>query len=290
MAAGPTSNILLFIIVSVIHDTRRRSLEMARFLRSRRGVLSPNVKELQAQPRRRVAGLTRTEIAARAGVSLTWYSWLEMGRDVRASTETLASIARALELNGDETSYLLTLADGHVDVKPGAGELAGDVLCAIVDGFRDYPAFVVDRRWSVVASNAHARAIYGFAPATQLRQNILYRLLRDPSLREMHADVDQMMQSVAAIVRYNYADDPENSELLELVRALEEDERFHEAWNRYSVRTFAPFCTEVQWNGNKLHFRFVALAAGYQRRETLVIHIPLDDETQTLLRTLPSSS
>lgn len=268
----------------MIHDTRRRSLEMARFLRSRRSILRPSKDELRGQPRRRVPGLTRAEIAARAGVSLTWYSWLEMGRDIRATSGTLASIARALELTSDETSYLLTLAaEPETRSLAQSSEIGDEVLGALVDGFVEFPAFVVDRKWSIIASNKHARAIYGFEPSEDLEQNIMYRLLRDPALRALHDDPDQMMQSVAAIVRYNFADDPENAELMQLTRVLEDDSRFREAWDRFSVRTFAPFCTEIRWKGRTLRFRFVALAAGYLRRETLVVHIPLDAETRGAL-------
>ena len=269
----------------MIHDTRRRSLEAARFLRERRSRLSPSEAERRARPKRRVAGLTREEVAARAGVSLTWYSWLEMGRDVQASPSTLRSIARALQLNADETSYLLTLSAGPRGdgVRPSA-ELSDDVLATLVDGFRDSPAFVVDRKWSVVASNQHARDVYGFTPSRELAQNILWRLVRDPALRALHAEPDAMMESVAAIVRFNYADDPDNAELTELVDALKHDARFREAWSRYSVRTFSPFRVEIRHGPKPLHFLFAALAAGHLSRETFVVHVPLDEQTRSSLR------
>jgi transcriptional regulator with XRE-family HTH domain len=268
----------------MLHDTRRRALEVAQFLRSRRSRLAPSADELRARPRRRVAGLTRGELAARAGVSLTWYSWLEMGRDVRASPQTLTSIARALELNPDETSYLLTLAAiPHGDGSARASEFGADELAALVDGMHDYPAFVVDRRWSVVAANRHAREIYRFVPSDDLNANVLWRLVRDPHLRQLHADPDAMMRSIAAIVRYNFADDPENAQLANLIDALHRDAVFSAAWETYSVRTFAPFDTEIRWNALTLRFRFVALAAGFTRRETLVVHLPADDATRSAL-------
>lgn len=268
----------------MIHDSRRRSLEMAHFLRSRRAALQPTNDERRAQPRRRVTGLTRAEIAARAGVSVTWYSWLEMGRDIHATPGTLASIARALQLNADETSYLLTLAaEPHNGEASRRSEIPNDVLVALVDGYSSAPAFVVDRRWSVVASNTTARRIYGFTPSNELHQNVLWRLVHDPALRELHRDADAMMESVAAIVRYNFADDPENPELVELIGGLRGDERFRKAWDRYGVRTFSPFRTEIQWNGQTLRFHFVALAAGYRGRETFVVHLPLDEKTLVAL-------
>ena len=268
----------------MLHDTRRRALEVARFLRSRRTRLSPSAGELRARPRRRVAGLTRGEVAARAGVSLTWYSWLEMGRDITASRSTLTSIARALELSRDETSYLLTLAeDPHDERSVPKSEFVPAELAALVDGMRDFPALVVDRRWSVLASNRHAREIYGFVPSGDVRENILARLVRDPKLRRLHADPDRMMRSVAAIVRYNFADDPENARLNDLIDSLRDDAAFSAAWKSYGVRTFAPFDTHIRWRGRTLRFRFVALAAGFTRRETLVVHLPADEATRRAL-------
>jgi transcriptional regulator with XRE-family HTH domain len=265
-----------------MHDRRRRSLELARFLRERRERITPTRAELRATPRRRVMGLTRKEVAARAGVSLTWYSWLEMGREVRSTPVTLRSIARALQLNSDETAYLLALdADPHAgNALHPTGDVDVPTLSRLVEGYREGPAYVVNRRWNVVASNQLARAIYGFVPSDRIEENVIFRLLHDARLRATHEDPDAMMESVVALVRFNYADDPESPDLAELVAKLSIDPRFSAAWRRYSVRTFVPIRVRVRRNGGFMQFIYAAFSAGSRGHQTLIFHLPADDRTR----------
>src|SRR5580658_9337157 len=87
----------------------RRS-ELAAFLRSRRERISPECAGLPPGPRRRTAGLRREEVAQLSGVGLTWYTWLEQGRPINASTQVLDAIARTLRLDPAEHRHLYTLA------------------------------------------------------------------------------------------------------------------------------------------------------------------------------------
>lgn len=241
---------------------------------------------MRVTPRRRVPGLTRKEVAARAGVSFTWYSWLEMGRHVRSTPVTLRAIARALQLNSDETAYLLALdADPHA-ANPfhPTGDVDAVTLSGLVEGYREGPAFVVNRRWNVVASNAHARAIYGFIPADRIEENIVFRLLHDAQLRAIHEDPDGMAESVTALIRFNYADDPESPELAEFVARLSADPRFSAAWSRYSVRTFIPIRVRVRRGGALMRFIYVSFSVGSRGHQTLIFHLPADDATRKALR------
>src|SRR5918912_451526 len=86
--------------------------ELSEFLKSRRARISPATLGLPNGRRRRTPGLRREEVADLAGVGLTWYTWLEQGRDIRVSPEVLAAIARALQLEPAERAHLFRLA-GH---------------------------------------------------------------------------------------------------------------------------------------------------------------------------------
>src|SRR5690606_41965703 len=92
----------------MLSEDRRK--EIASFLRSRRARLRPEQVGLPRGSRRRTPGLRREEVAALAGVSTEWYTWLEQARDVRASRAALEHIAAALRLEPGETHHLLTLA------------------------------------------------------------------------------------------------------------------------------------------------------------------------------------
>src|SRR5690242_10004965 len=85
----------------------RRRAELADFLRRRRAEIKPEDVGLPSGGRRRTPGLRREEVAQLAGVGTTWYTWLEQGRDVRASQEVLDGLAQALQLTPAERNHLL---------------------------------------------------------------------------------------------------------------------------------------------------------------------------------------
>src|SRR5215204_5278446 len=97
---------------STTGDDPRRA-ELAGFLRNRRERISPEEVGLAGGGRRRTPGLRREEVAQLAGVGTTWYTWLEQGRDVRASLEVLEAIALALRLTPAERSHLILLGRGE---------------------------------------------------------------------------------------------------------------------------------------------------------------------------------
>src|SRR5581483_6877698 len=101
-----------------VRNGERRREELADFLRRRRADIKPEDVGLPAGGRRRTPGLRREEVAALAGVGTTWYTWLEQGRDVRASLEVLEALARALQLSPVERTHLLLLGRG--EEAPGA--------------------------------------------------------------------------------------------------------------------------------------------------------------------------
>src|SRR3954470_23207222 len=97
-----------------------RRAELADFLRTRRAALQPEDFGLPDGGRRRTPGLRREEVAQLAGVGTTWYTWLEQGRDVRASRSVLEALAQALRLTPAERAHLILLGRGE--------ELSGEEL------------------------------------------------------------------------------------------------------------------------------------------------------------------
>src|SRR6476620_2961695 len=116
---------------------RMRS-ELADFLRTRRESLSPLDVGLPRGARRRTPGLRREEVASLAGVGLTWYTWLEQGRDIRVSAEVLARIAGALLLEAAERSYLFRLAGYEPPVQASQAELISPRLRRVLDAWDPY--------------------------------------------------------------------------------------------------------------------------------------------------------
>src|SRR3954466_1597888 len=93
-----------------MHDAQRQG-ELGRFLRARRLALQPEAVGIKPHSgRRRTPGLRREEVAERAAISVSWYTWLEQGRDIHVSDSVLDSIAECLQLNPAQRSYVHNLA------------------------------------------------------------------------------------------------------------------------------------------------------------------------------------
>jgi transcriptional regulator with XRE-family HTH domain len=86
------------------------ALSLSAFLRALRERQSPAEFGLAAGARRRTPGLRREEVAQLCGLSVTWYTWIEQGRDVSVSASALARLARGLRLSRAERSYLFEVA------------------------------------------------------------------------------------------------------------------------------------------------------------------------------------
>lgn len=136
---------------------QRRDAELAAFLRSRRQRLSPEEVGLPPAGRRRTPGLRREEVAVLAGVSTTWYTYLEQGRGREVSPSVLDSISRVLRLSEDERRYMHVLMFGHVvGSRPIPEEVPINDLLAEVVAIADhhpYPVFAVDRACDLINWN-----------------------------------------------------------------------------------------------------------------------------------------
>jgi transcriptional regulator with XRE-family HTH domain len=139
---------------------RRR--EAGEFLRSRRERLAPADVGLPNGFRRRTPGLRRDEVAMLADIGTTWYTWLEQGRDVRPSNELLSALAEALRLDPTERRHLFVLYDRRAPERPLLGpERVDEPLRRMLDSLTGQPAYVLGRRWDILAWNRAADAVYG---------------------------------------------------------------------------------------------------------------------------------
>src|SRR5262249_42952772 len=140
----------------------QRLQELGDFLRTRRARLVPEDVGLPRGSRRRAPGLRRAEVAQLSGVSVDWYTWLEQGRPISVSTQVLESLVSALHLNANEREHLFLLAHQQ---PPPARAIEPETVSATLQRFLDHqglsPAFVLGRRWDVVAWNDTARVVLG---------------------------------------------------------------------------------------------------------------------------------
>lgn len=212
--------------------------DLGDFLRARRAaVASP-----PQAPRRRVPGLRREEVAARAGVSTDYYTRLEQGRHRRPSDSVLHALAEALQLDATSAKHLFDVA--HAAAGRGVRASGPDPvqrvrpsLHLLLESFVDHPAFVRGRRTEVLAMNPLARLLLADFPAMPARQRQLIRwALLDPVARQRYVDWEPIVSSMVGTLRLDAGRHPDDPLLTELVRELtEQSEEFRRWWADHRV-------------------------------------------------------
>ncbi|WFE28217.1 helix-turn-helix transcriptional regulator [Solwaraspora sp. WMMD791] len=212
--------------------SQRRAL--AEFLRARRAGLSPADLGLAEGGPRRAAGLRREEVAVVAGVSVTWYTWLEQARPINPSEDVLRALARTLRLGPDETAHLLALA-GPTPRAPAPAE-PSPALQDLVDGQHPAPAILTDRRWDLIAWNHAAEALWRYSTVPADEPNVAV-LTFHPVIRARLVNWSAHARRVVAEVRADSAgltDDPRFALVLDRLRAHPEVDRW---WSAAEVRS-----------------------------------------------------
>lgn len=214
--------------------------ELAGFLRSRRERLSPQRVGLPPGGRRRTPGLRREEVAMLSGVGVTWYTWLEQGRDITPSTQVLDAVARALLLDPDEHDHLHLLATGTRPENAGNPAGCGVVtaehlgLLARLDGI---PACIQTAKFDILAANATYRFLITDVDEGPLEdRNCLVRAFLDPAWAAAYDDWEATTARMAARLRAampSHMGDPAWSGLVERMR--KGSERFEDLWRRHDL-------------------------------------------------------
>ena len=264
-------------------DHRR---ELAEFLRARRESIRPEQVGLPAGRGRRTPGLRREEVALLAGVSVTWYTWLEQGRRINASDEVLRAIGRALRLDDAGQDHLLALTDpGLADVD--APSEAPSALVRLLDALMPAPAYVLGPHWEFVGWNtAQARLYPRLVELEPPRRNLLWVLFADPSTRELIVDWDIHARQALAEFRAatsTVRHDAAMAELLEVLTA--ESETFAEWWPEQQVSGFETRLRRFSHPAaGELTFEYQQLAPAEWPALRVVAQLPLpgDDSAERL--------
>ncbi len=176
------------------------------YLRDRRARLDAAALGLPPT-RRRTPGLRREEVAQRANVSATWYTWLEQGRGGAPSPDVLDRLARALALTAAEREHLYLLAQRRPpEVRYEAAERVSPRLQCVLNALEFCPALVKNNIWDVIAWNRAASAVltdYGAIPAEQ--RNGLRLLFTDRRMRDAYPDWEANARFVVAVFRSDTA-------------------------------------------------------------------------------------
>ncbi|WP_329412668.1 helix-turn-helix transcriptional regulator [Nocardia vinacea] len=217
--------------------------ELAAFLRAQRSRLRPTDVGLlpDLEPgRRRTPGLRREEVAELAGVSLTWYTWLEQGRKIAASPQVVDALARALRLDAGQHRHLRRLA-GLAD--PVAAAQPGEAMSRLqrlVDSMMPSPAVIHDGHFDFVVWNqAYTRLRVDPAELDPDRRNMLWMMFTHKGNRAAMRNWESAARAVLSQFRALVGRRPDDPRLTAIVAALTEaSPEFRTWWSEYPVQDF----------------------------------------------------
>ena len=218
-------------------DTRRK--ELGEFLHALRQRGTPEEFGFPSGARRRTKGLRREEVAQLAGISATWYTWIEQGREVNVSAEALERLATALKLSKSERTYLFDMADRR---DPQAhmleADAAPDTLVKMLSNIH-IPAYVMGRTWDVLAWNQPASELFIDwldTVSKDSRPNLLRFVFQHPSAKQFVVDWEMRARRLVAEFRADCRSRLEEPELKRLVNELSQaSPDFDRFWKQHDV-------------------------------------------------------
>jgi transcriptional regulator with XRE-family HTH domain len=264
-------------------ETRRR--ELAGFLRSRRERITPEQVGLPHAGRRRTPGLRREEVAQLAGVGVTWYTWLEQGRDINVSEQVLEAIARTLRLDPHERAHLFTLT--------GAPEPPREKECrAIPPGVHKMlakldplPAVVVNALTDILAYNRGYDAMMDVESLPPEERNATLQVFTNPDWQRRLPDWAERADQLVGQLRGAMAKHVGEPAWKSLVKRLRrESPEFDERWRRHEVRPMRNLTKRFQHPQlGMLNFEYTYLWLGQRSGLRMTTYTPADAETSSKL-------
>lgn len=256
-----------------------RHHELASFLRSRREQISPEEAGIPRGRRRRTPGLRRGEVAMLAGMSLEWYTYLEQGRPIQVSSEVLGSLARVLKLSPDERRHLFTLAhlyDPSETKRPLIS--VSRAMQNLLDQLETTPAYILDKRMTVVAWNEAFTVVYGdYLGKSERQRNLVWITFASPDFRKLKGEHwEKAALHCLAQFRAGYGQNMEDGwwkeQIIELSMISPE---FKEMWNRQEV-LYAPdghkvICHAIEGN---MVFEYLSFQAIDSPELQMVLNMP----------------
>ncbi|WP_342761495.1 helix-turn-helix transcriptional regulator [Bacillus sp. BR3(2024)] len=223
----------------MLSDADRRK-ELADFLKSRRARLTPEQFNLPIGQRRKTKGLRREEVAQLTGIGLTWYTWLEQGRDIQVSQEVIESISRVFRLEGEERNHLILLANLSLPSqirKPIAGHING-VLEGLLDQLQFCPAYVIDEKLNIVHWNKAASVVFGdFGEMDERNRNAVWRCFTSKEYRKLFENWENHAQRLIAQFRATYTQFIGDEWFKNVIEELtERSSEFRMWWSNHEVQ------------------------------------------------------
>lgn len=263
------------------------------YLKDRRSKLDPATFGFPPE-RRRTPGLRREEVAQRANISATWYTWLEQGRGGAPSADVLDRIARALMLTEVEREHLFLLALGRTpEVRYQRSEGVTPRLQRVLDALEPQPAIIRTATWDVVAWNRAATVMltdYGALPPRE--RNVLRFMFLDPRVRAAQHDWASVARFVVGAFRVDAARAGAAAEVQPFIDELcRLSPEFAALWRDNDVRTHGEGVKQLRHPIlGPVKFEYSAFAVDGRSDLSMIVYNPIDPEVTEKIRALMAAA
>ena len=229
-------------------------------------------------------------MAQLASVGVTWYTWLEQGRDIHVSVQVLDSLAQALRLTQDEKAHLFLLADQAPPPRPSSPqEQVSPFLHKFLHQLGTSPAYITGRRWDLLAWNRAACSIFGdFAALPAQERNIVRFIFTNGELRRRLVDWEGVTQRALAQFRASSSQYTDDAQFAALIADLQHSSlEFARWWPHHEV--------QGRRDGRKelIHPQVGYMALEYSTFQVndlpdlkVVVYLPASEETASKLKQL----
>jgi transcriptional regulator with XRE-family HTH domain len=262
-------------------------LELGVFLRSRRERIRPDEVGFAPGGRRRTPGLRREEVALLAGVGVTWYTWLEQGRDINVSGHVLDAIATALRFDRQERSHLYRLAGIRSGPARGVCSALPPTVQKTLDAVSPYPALALNDRYDILAFNeAYCRVVIDLAKVPIEDRNMLWLNFASDAWKCSFLDAGSTRHHMVAAFRAASADHLGDALWQDLIQGLlSTSPYFAELWGRYDVEAPSTRTKMLEVDGfGILRIEPINLWLSQLGPLRVTVYTALDEETETKLR------
>lgn len=255
----------------------RSRIELAEFLKSRRERLTPEEVGLPSGGRRRTPGLRREEVATLARVGLSWYTWLEQGREISVSSTFLDNLSRALKLDATERRHLYLLAQQRPPCEPGRTWCTvPPLIIRLIEDLDARPSYVLNLRWDVLAWNDAADRLFGFSEQIPERRNLLWMLFTSKRLRQLLDPWEGQAVQIFSSFRRDFVQGTQDADIVGLVKDLERvAPEFCDWWNRQDIHGPCQGIRYFRLDGiGQMVFEHTTLTVDVDRHLRLVYYAP----------------
>ena len=264
--------------------------ELANFLKLKRSKILPTQVNLPEGIRRRTPGLRREEVAYLADVGLTWYTWLEQGREIRVSVEVLNKLSNVLMLSKEEKRYLFALAHQSIPTDLLTVQINIDKsIQNFIDSLILSPVYILDQRWNILAWNQAACHLFGdFNKKSEEERNAVWLMFMDNYYKNLFTDWEKHAEDLVARFRNVYSHYTMDKWILSFIEKMcKMSDSFDYWWSLHQIQSIDSVNKKfLHPEAGNLEFECIVLDVTNNTNLKIFVHTPFNEDTKQKMKIL----